>query len=362
MKNIPTSITKKLEERKSKDAFRTLVDLSDYVDFSSNDYLGIAKWQSTESYAHGSAGSRLISGNSRRTEEIEQELADFFGMQSGLIFNSGYDANVGLFSCILHKEDTVIYDQLIHASIRDGIRLGRSTAYSFAHNDLNQLRQRLEQAKGNVYVAVEGIYSMDGDEAPLVEMADLCEEFGAFLIVDEAHSGGIRGDKGKGLVSQLGLNKKVFAKVMTYGKAFGSHGAIILGPNDLRDYLINFARSFLYTTAISPQAQERMLTATYKVAEADDQREALKENIELFHTLAKELKVPALLSDSPIQCLMVSGNTPCRELSKKIMAKGFAVKAILYPTVPRGEERLRICLHSFNTKEEIKELIQIINE
>jgi 8-amino-7-oxononanoate synthase len=337
------------------------MDADHLTDLFSNDYLGVAQWSSENSHSLGSTGSRLISGNRKRTEEIECSLADFYQQESGLFFNSGYDANLGFFSSVPQKRETVIYDELIHASIRDGLRLGLASSFSFRHNDINDLKDKISRAKGHVYVVVEAVYSMDGDSSPLEQLSAICESNDAYLIVDEAHSGGVFGTQGKGLVSELGLDDKVFAKIMTFGKAYGSHGAIILGSEDLRDYLINFARSLIYTTALSPHAQERINEVVMKVAEMDNEREQLKHNIQLFKSLVDGSSYQLIPSDSAIQCLVIPGNKEARALADKILKSGFAVKAILAPTVPEGRERLRFCLHSYNTDSELQELARIIN-
>ena len=278
-----------------------------------------------------------------------------------MFFNSGYDANLGLFSSIPLKGDTVLYDSLIHASIRDGVRMSLATAYSFKHNDLDQLEDKLKRATGTVYVAVESIYSMDGDDAPLNEIVALCEQYGAYLIVDEAHSGGIYGAEGKGLISELDLDDKIFAKVITFGKAYGSHGAVVLGPNDLKDYLINYARSLIYTTALPPHAQERIANVVEVVRHMDAERHQLKRNITLFKSSISEGPFEFIDSNSAIQSILIPGNSAAKAVAERIQKGGFAVKAILYPTVREGAERIRICLHSFNTEKQITELTQLIN-
>lgn len=362
MKAFPKSVTDRLEDRKKINAFRTLTDATGLIDFFSNDYLGLSTYRLEAQYPLGSTGSRLISGNSNRTEQIENELAGFFNQASGIFFNSGYDANIGLFSAIPERGDTVIYDELIHASIRDGVRLGNAKTYSFKHNDLVQLKDKLDRATGAKYVAVEAVYSMDGDKAPLKEIAELCEQEGAFLIVDEAHSGGIIGESGEGLVSALGLDARVFAKVMTFGKAYGSHGAIVLGNRELRDFLINFARSLIYTTALSPHSQERISQVVAKASAMKAERISLSENVSYFKELMSESNFEIIPSDSAIQSVIVPGNNEVKELAKKIWDAGLATKSILHPTVPLGRERLRFCIHSYNTNNEILKLVNLINE
>lgn len=360
MTAFPEKLAEKLAQRKADQAFRTLL-LGQGVDFYSNDYLGASRIPHESLQNHGSTGSRLISGNSEFTENIEKRLAHFFGSEAALLFNSGYDANLGLLAAVPQRGDTVIYDALVHASIRDGIRLGSAKSFGFAHNNLEDLKDKLSRAEGDKYVVVESVYSMDGDQAPLEEVVSICKDAGAFLIVDEAHAGGLFGESGEGLVSQLGLNEDVFAKVVTYGKAYGSHGAVVLGSSDLRDFLINFARSLIYTTAISPAAQHRIELMTFHVAEMKAERERLFRLIDQFKEQMKGSKLRVVPSDSPIQSVLVRGNARSQELARELVKEGFMVKAILSPTVPEGFERIRICLHAFNTPEEVTELVKVLN-
>ncbi len=357
----PKTIQSKLRQREEELSFRKLSRKKEGVDFFSNDYLGIAKLEFSSSLGHGSTGSRLISGNSVIAENVESELANFYGTSAGLLYNSGYDANIGLLSSVPQRGDTIVYDRLCHASIRDGIRLGVAKNYSFEHNNLEKLEQRLLQCKeGEKYVVVESVYSMDGDQAPLAELAKICQKHNAYLIVDEAHAAGFFGDRGEGLVSQLGINTEVFAKVITFGKAYGSHGAIVLGGELLKNYLINFSRSFIYTTAMSPSAVERISFAVEKAKKMTVERQQLHENIQLFQKLAKKENLNLLNGYSPIQSIIITGNKKVKEIAERVSKNGFMIKAILSPTVPKGEERIRICLHSYNTNVEIQNLIQAL--
>lgn len=348
----------KLQERINKGSERSLSLLHDLSDFFSNDYLGLAQSMQTAEIHAGSTGSRLISGNSVAAEKSEKFLADFFGSESALIFNSGYDANLGLFSSVPQRGDTVLYDELIHASVRDGIRLSYAKSYAFKHNDTADLQRKIQQAEGTVFVAVESLYSMDGDLSPLAEIAEICQNNKALLIVDEAHSGGIIGDQGKGLTVELGLTGKVFARVFTFGKAYGAHGAAVLGPNELKNYLINFARSFIYTTALPP-GQYQTIQSQITQSLDNTYRTKLQENIHYFREILKD-KIFRSDVYSPVQIILVPGVEQVTALAKKLQNNHFAVKAILSPTVPEGEERLRICLHSFNTREEIDSIAALI--
>ena len=277
MLTITHSINKTLSERlavyQQAGLLRQLRTADEFVDFCSNDYLGFARSTvlrqaiqqadlRSDNSRTGATGSRLLAGQSALADEVEQELAQFYQTESALIFNSGYDANIGLLSCLPKAGDTLLTDELIHASMIDGARLSYATRHRFKHNDLADLTTKLQQATqlgGQIFVAVESVYSMDGDMAPLTDLVDICEKYGAALLVDEAHATGVygsgpSGQGGEGLVVALGLQDRVFARVHTFGKALGVHGATIVGPAVLRQYLINFARPFIYTTALPPHS------------------------------------------------------------------------------------------------------------
>ena len=370
MKLHLSHIQQKLDKRKADNAFRELKENNHLVDFCSNDYLGFASEKEIHILDNlpqfGATGSRLISGNYKLTVEVEHFLAGFYKAESGLIYNSGYNANVGLFSCVAQRSDTIIYDELIHASIRDGIKLSNANSFSFKHNELIALEDKIKVAKGNVFVAVESIYSMDGDETPLQKIVELCKKYDAALIVDEAHGCGIFGGKGEGLVVQHNLENEVFARVVTFGKAFGCHGAVVLGNKLLRDYLINYSRSFIYTTALPLTSILTIKKAHNFLLENLDRVEKLKELISYFKSqichseLVEGASFRVVESNSSIQCIIVPGNNEARKLADNVQNKGFDVRAILAPTVTKGQERLRICLHSFNTKEQVDELLKII--
>ncbi|MCO5935174.1 8-amino-7-oxononanoate synthase [Mucilaginibacter sp. RB4R14] len=363
-------IQNRLDERKVLGTYRSLRTESDLVDFCSNDYLGFARYPALkvsiqqEIDAHplnlnGATGSRLISGNITYTEELEQQIASFHKNEAGLLFNSGYDANVGLFSSLPQKGDTIIHDELIHASIIDGARLSHANRYTFRHNDLKSLQGKLKQAKGVCYVVIESIYSMDGDTPPIVEILKLTEQYSANLIVDEAHAVGLYPF---GLISHLGVQDKVFARVVTFGKALGCHGAIILGSNLLREYLINFSRAFIYTTAASFQQIAAVKMAYELLSKSSPEIEKLNCNINLFKQGIKQSETyPLLQSDSAIQCIILNNNERAKHAAQTLQNSGLDVRAILSPTVAKGAERIRICIHSYNTAEDINLLTSTIN-
>ena len=307
----------------------------------------------------GSTGSRLLSGNFTYTEDLEKEIAAFHQCEAGLIYNSGYDANLGLFSSIPQKGDTIIHDELIHASIIDGARLSFAYRFNFKHNDLVSLENKLKLINGRCFVAIESIYSMDGDTAPIPQILALTEKYNAHLIVDEAHAVGLFG---KGIVNQLGLQDKIFARLVTFGKALGCSGAIILGSSLLRDYLINFSRSFIYTTA-APFHHMASIKMAYKLLRSAEKEAAqLNSNISLFKDSLNPLQGYTLLpSNSAIQSLIVGSNEKARYIAGELQTAGFDIRPILSPTVPKGTERIRICLHTFNTNKQLTLLTKNLN-
>jgi len=361
-----------LQKRQEQNALRKLLVNSELIDFCSNDYLGFARSKKLSKNiskacdklkaVNGSGGSRLLAGNTSYAENLEKYIAKFHNAEAGLIYNSGYDANVGLFSAIGQKGNTIIYDELIHASVHDGMKMSSATTYAFRHNDLKHLEERLKIAEGIIYVAVESIYSMDGDYAFLKEISALCKKYNANLIVDEAHATGITSNGGKGRVQELKLEKDVFARVHTFGKGLGCHGAVVLGSNLLRDYLINFSRAFIYTTAL-PIKNLVAIHESYTLLEkSDSEIKQLKKLIEVFKkSISKEVQSFLIVSHSPIQFIVVNGNSEVKKMSKNLQEKGFDARPILNPTVPKGKERLRICLHVFNTEKEVKSICTAVN-
>jgi 8-amino-7-oxononanoate synthase len=384
---LPKNLTAKLETRKQNNALRKLAIPSDLIDFASNDYIGFSKnkaiFEETHQYLidnritqNGATGSRLLSGNHKAYQDTENYIAQFHQTDSALIFNSGYDANVGFFSSVPQKGDLILYDELCHASIRDGILLSNAKAYKFQHNDFEDLERLIQHSKPNtqhltpnthdptpIYIVTESVFSMDGDTPNLEELAQLSEKYNCHLVIDEAHGLGVFGDKGKGLVQQLGLQDQVFARIMTFGKGLGCHGAAILGSQELKDYLINFARSFIYTTGLSPHSVATIFVG-YQHLESEKQTiNKLRENIIHFNQEKNLLGLKPMFvrSKSAIQSAIIPGNQKVKFIAKQIQEKGFDVKAILSPTVPEGHERLRFCLHSYNTKEEISEVLRLLS-
>ncbi|TRX33523.1 pyridoxal phosphate-dependent aminotransferase family protein [Flavobacterium sp. ZT3R18] len=399
MKDFPKNLSDKLKTRKQNNALRTLPQPNNLVDFASNDYIGFSKSEVIFDETHqflvdhnikknGATGSRLLSGNHSLYTETENYIAEFHQSESALLFNSGYDANVGFFSAVPQKGDLILYDELCHASIRDGIQLTNAKAFKFKHNDFEDLEKKVINFNGNfngnfnsnfnsndnsknniningnnnagvIYIVTESVFSMDGDCPNMGELVAVSEKYNCYLVVDEAHALGVFGEKGEGLIQYLQLQDKIFARIMTFGKGLGCHGAVVLGSNELKSYLVNFARSFIYTTGLSPHSVATVLTGYYHLEKDKKALELLRENIVFFNQVKKMLYVSPLFirSKSAIQSAIIPGNEKVKNIASSLQQKGFDVKAILSPTVPEGQERLRFCIHSFNSKEEISSLI-----
>ena len=374
MSSIDQYLAGKILEREKAGNLRSLSVNDGIVDFFSNDYLGFVTTgllsdmllqEPPDSLKTGATGSRLLSGNNQQFENLEEAIAKFHHAEAALLFNSGYNANIGLLSSVISRDTIVISDELCHASIIDGIRLGLSQKkFKFAHNNLADLEEKIIRNKsgGPLLVVVESVYSMDGDFAPLVAIAEMCKNHNAQLIVDEAHATGVFGDKGQGLVCALGIEESVFARVHTYGKALGAHGASVVGSKLLKQFLINFSRSFIYTTAL-PGHTVASIDCAYQHLSSDRfSNKPLHALIAYFRNKIKESgNANWMDSHSTIQALLTGDNNKSRLVANTLLQAGIQAKAILHPTVPLGRERLRICLHTYNTTPEIDLLFNLLN-
>ncbi len=362
-----------LEKRREQGTLRELPAEGAPIDFLSNDYLGLARneelaasiaerW-SKDQQLSGGTGSRLLSGNHALYEELESRLAALFQAEAVLVFNSGYQANQSLISAVATKNDVVLYDELAHVCIKEGAWLSRARTFGFRHNDLQDLERRLNDVTASasrVFVVTESLFSMDGDFAPMEEVVRLCERFGALLIVDEAHSTGSYGPQGAGWLVERGLESRVFARVYTFGKAMGSHGACVAGSSLLRDYLLNAARSFIYTTSLPPHSLRSLIEAFAYLGQHPELAEQLHKNIDFFRRTFEDLAGTSASSLSSIQPIAVAGAERSLKVADGLKHAGYQVMAIRAPTVRAGAERLRICLHSYNSEEEIRGLVAAI--
>ena len=384
---LPKSLSDKLQQRAQQHALRALSAPKTGVDFASNDYIGFSTNAQLFTDTHqflvnngytqnGATGSRLLTGNHALYAVAEHTIAQFHQAESALLFNSGYDANVGFFSAVPQKGDVILYDELCHASIRDGIRLSHAKAYKFQHNDTEDLARLISKFQipnsnpnlldqiPTIYIITESVFSMDGDSPNLEELVQLAEKHQAYLVVDEAHALGVFGNQGQGLAQQLQLQDKIFARLVTFGKGLGCHGAAILGSPELNQYLVNFARSFIYTTGLSPHAVATIYQAYQLLSQSPAEQEKLRANIQFFNQEKLQLGLKPLFvySKSAIQSAIIPGNQKVKSIANQLQNNGFDVRAILSPTVPEGQERLRFCLHAYNTPSEIKAVLQQLSQ
>ncbi len=370
-------LEKRLEDLKKNHLNRTL-KWRKGIDLSSNDYLGMSEdetlrkrvWAGVERIPLGAAGSRLLRGQLELYDQVEAQLAAFADRQAALLYASGYQANVGFLSALLTESDTVFSDQYNHASLVDGIRLSRAKKIIYPHLDLSFLRASLEKCKqtsGLKVIVTESLFSMDGDFAPLEALANLAQEFSALLIVDEAHATGLWGNfeqkKGSGLVQRLGLSSKVFATIHTGGKSLGVGGAWICGDALLKEYLVNFSRSFIYSTAMVPVVAH-VLAESVKFWQEVGMGRA-QEVHQKAQWLHQELKERGLISQktvSPILSVILGSNERALQAATRLQECGFDVRAIRPPTVPVNTARLRVTVNWSLSDQNLQQFVNALQE
>lgn len=362
-------IATQLKHREENNALRKLQPPTSLIDFASNDYLGLSRSQELREsidkiqiHSNGSTGSRLLTGNLQEIEKTEDYLAHFFKSDKTLIFNSGYSANLAVFSALPQRGDTIIYDELAHASIKDGARLSMARRFSFKHNDLTDLEIKLNAVtSGNTFIAIESAYSMDGHYSPLAEIVKLAKAHAAYIILDEAHTTGIAGASGEGTAVSMQIQDDIFIRVYTFGKAMGIHGAAITCSKQVRDYVVNFSRPFIYTTAPNEHFAISIRETFEYLKRNTVLIHTLHQNIDLFNKLYTTHVGDRLVKVSdthPVQSIIVPGASEVKQASDYLKSQGFDVRPILSPTVRAGEERLRVCLHAYNTPDQIESLIK----
>jgi 8-amino-7-oxononanoate synthase len=349
-----------------------LLDGREVINFSSNNYLGIANHSALASaakeaidrYGCGSGASRLISGNMTLHEELENQLAEFKDTEAALVFNSGFQANTGILSTLAGEGDAILSDELNHASIIDGCRLSRAKTIVYVHCDLGQLEEALKQAGScrRKLIVTETIFSMDGDEAPLTGIVELAEKYDAAVMVDEAHATGIFGPGGAGVVSKLGLVDRVLVQMGTLGKALGGFGAYVAGSQALRDLLINRCRSFIFTTSLPPAIMAMAMAAIDLVEREPERREALWNNCRLLSDGLKKMGFSLGEIQSPILPLIIGDADKCMQFSEQLLERGVFAQGIRPPTVPLGTSRLRITLMATHTREHIQIALDAFKE
>ncbi len=351
----------------SAQAAEVVVDGRRCLNFCSNDYLGLASHpelvaafqQAANDFGVGSGASHLVCGHSTVHHQLEEALAAFTGRDRALLFSTGYMANLGVINALLGKDDYVFEDKLNHASLLDGGLLSRARFQRFLHNDTDNLQRRLSKAgEGRKLIAVDGVFSMDGDLAPLPELAEQARQHHAWLMVDDAHGMGVLGDTGAGCAEHFGLDQQALPVLMgTLGKGFGSFGAFVAGSETLIETLIQFSRSYIYTTALPPAVAAASL-ASLKIIQADTaRREHLQQLIAQFRRGAEQLGLSLMDSPTAIQPLLVGDNETALRISQALAEQGLLIGAIRPPTVPEGTARLRITLSAAHSEQQVEQLL-----
>ena len=344
----------------------------DYLSFCSNDYLGLANHpeivaafkEGADRFGVGSGAAHLITGHSYAHQVLEEELADFVGSPRALLFSAGYMANLGVVTALTGRGDEVFEDRLNHASLLDAAGLSAARLVRYAHNDAQSLQRKLSVSGAqHRLIATDGVFSMDGDCAPLLAIQQLAQQYATWLLVDDAHGFGVLGDQGRGwCVEQLGAGQENVVLMATLGKALGTSGAFVAGSEDVIETLIQRARTFIYTTASPPALAWATRTALRLVREGDERRARLFTNIAYFRRSAAELGVPLMPSDTAVQPVPVGEAGAALRISEALRRRGVLVTAIRPPTVPQGASRLRITLSANHSCEQLERLLAALAE
>lgn len=356
-------LLRKLTVVDSYDGPRIMVDGRSLLLMCSNDYLGLAgnltlrkaACDAMDRYGFGSGASRLISGTSALHGELERRLAEFKGTESALLFNSGYAANTGIIPAVAGEGDVILSDSLNHASIIDGCRLSKAETLVYRHKNADHVEQFLKKNvnAGRKLIVTDGVFSMDGDIAPLPELVSLAERYNAILMVDDAHATGVLGKTGKGTVEHFGLHGRVHIQMGTLGKAFGSFGAYAAGSKDLIAYLMNRSRSFIYSTALPPAVCAASIAALDVVQKQPDLREKLWKNRERFVKGLASLKADIGASETPIVPVVIGASANALKIAKRLFEHGVYAVAVRPPAVPDGTARIRTTVTAAHSEVDI---------
>lgn len=348
------------------------LDGQEVLNLSSNNYLGLANHpairaaakEAIDRYACGSGASRLISGNMTLHLELEESIAKLKGAEAALVFNSGFQANVGLLSTLVGEGDVIFSDALNHASIIDGCRLSRAEALIYPHCDLDRLESDLRKTQKNSkkLIVTETVFSMDGDIAPVREIADLAARHGAVVMVDEAHATGVFGPNGGGIVEEMGLAGQVLIQMGTLGKALGGFGAYVAGSRNLRDLLINRCRSFIFTTSLPPVVIAMAIAAIDIIKKEPQRRRALRDNSKTLREGLERMGFSLGRSGSQILPLMVGDSAKCMILAERLLQNGVFAQGIRPPSVPPGTSRLRIVPMATHTREQMEQALRAFKD
>lgn len=369
----------RLEQRKAQDLLRQRLTLEgaqsvrikaegrEYLNFSSNDYLGLANHpklieamqKTAKQYGVGSGASHLVIGHSEQHHALEEELAEFLGVERALLFSTGYMANYGVLTCLPDKSDLMIQDKLNHASLIDGGMASPAKMLRYAHADMQSFERQMKQSAESRLVVTDGVFSMDGDIAPLPELANRCKEHKASLMIDDAHGFGVLGEQGKSSLEHFDLAQQTADIYMaTFGKALGGFGAFVAGSDLLIESLVQFGRSYIYTTAMPAAIAAANRTGLKLIQEESWRREQLKSNIEYFRRLACEYYIPLMPSQTAIQPVLIGRNDKTLAISRALKEAGILLVAIRPPTVPENSARLRVTLTAEHTTDDIDYLLE----
>ena len=341
--------------------------------FGSNNYLGLANnpyikesvKKSIEKYGIGIGGPPLLNGYTKLHYEVEEMLADFKKKESAMIFASGYGANVGLVTGLINRDDIILYDEYSHASLCDGIKMGRIDFYKFRHNDVSHLEELLEKyrgvVRGEIFVCVEGVYSMDGDLSPLDEIAPLCKRYNACLIIDDAHGTGVTGETGRGTAQHFGVEDDVDIIMGTFSKALGVTGGFVAGDKCVTDYLRFFARSYMFSASLPPIIAAAVKAGLETIIKHPEYVRQLRSNVNYAVAKLNEYGFN-IKTQTPIIALRVPGDMDIRKAVFKFHEMGIFLNSIEYPAVPISQQRFRISLMSIHTKEDIDKLVSAVCE
>jgi 8-amino-7-oxononanoate synthase len=383
MKSMDAMLQAQLDQRRAEHLYRARLNVASgcssilevegarLINFCSNDYLGLASHpeinnalkKAADQYGTGSGASHLVSGHSSVHQQLEEQLAEFTGRPRALLYSTGYMANMGTINALVGRHDLVLQDQLNHASLLDGGHLSRATSQRFKHADLGNLQQRLEQSTATrKLIVTDGVFSMDGDLAPLKQMSELAKQHNSWLMVDDAHGFGVLGKQGGGLVEDLNLtHEQVPVLVGTLGKSFGTFGAFVAGSEALIETLIQFSRSYIYTTALPPAIAAATLTSLKILRQESWRREKLASLITRFRRGAEQIGVPLMESSTPIQPVLINDDQKVMQISAALREQGILVGAIRPPTVPAGSGRLRITFSADHSEEQVDKLLNALD-
>ncbi|WP_047152075.1 8-amino-7-oxononanoate synthase [Aneurinibacillus tyrosinisolvens] len=359
---------RQLRRIESAASHRVIMEGREMLMFASNNYLGLANdprliraaCQAIEKYGTGSSGSRLTTGNTILHEQLEERLAHFKGTESAIVFNTGYMANIAALTSLVGEGDVIFSDALNHASIIDGCRLSRAQTVIYRHSDILDLEEKLKASSHfrRRLIVTDGVFSMDGNIAPLPDIVSLTERYKAFVMVDDAHATGVLGSSGRGTADHFGLKDKISVQLGTLSKALGAEGGYIAGKKELIDFLLNRARPFIFSTALSPGVMASALEALNIVENEPERRKRLHHSSLYVRQELSRMGFRVLDGETPILAVLIGEAETAVAFSKKLETNGIFAPAIRPPTVPAGSSRIRITVMSTHTDEDIKELIE----